>query len=205
MDWLTFTDHLIGHLIWPAAVIGLVVFLSKRHRAALDALLGRVRKAKVGPFEAELDELKAEAEAASLPPVPPLPPSEPEPPEPPEPTPSEAEARVRAARRMAARNPRNAILQSYLYLNGYLLGFARGLDPEQTRFTDGSPATMRAAVVALLAPEHVDVLDRLRETALSALEDEDVSPRQAREYVDLVMRLMAAIRQRRPRPPEEGG
>jgi hypothetical protein len=38
MDWLTFFDHLIGHLAWPLVVAGLVVFLSLRHRAAIDLL-----------------------------------------------------------------------------------------------------------------------------------------------------------------------
>ena len=68
MDWLTFIDHLIGHLAWPLVVAGLVIFLSLRHRVAFDTLLHRVRKARAGPFEAELDEAKAEADAAGLPP-----------------------------------------------------------------------------------------------------------------------------------------
>jgi hypothetical protein len=67
MDWLTFIDHLIGHLAWPLVVAALVLFLSLRHRVALDTLLHRVRKARAGPFEAELDEAKVEAERASLP------------------------------------------------------------------------------------------------------------------------------------------
>src|SRR6266540_7133714 len=76
MDVLTFVDHLIGHLAWPLAATGLVAFLSLRHRVALDALLHRVRKAKAGPFEAELDKAQAGAELAGLPPAPTLPPSE---------------------------------------------------------------------------------------------------------------------------------
>jgi hypothetical protein len=35
----------------------------------MDALLHRVRKAKAGPFEAELDKMEAAAEAASSPPA----------------------------------------------------------------------------------------------------------------------------------------
>jgi hypothetical protein len=37
VDWLTFVDHLIGHLAWPLAVAGLIVFLSLRHRVAMEA------------------------------------------------------------------------------------------------------------------------------------------------------------------------
>jgi hypothetical protein len=64
MDWLTFIDHLIGHLAWPLVVAFLIVFLSVRHRPAIDALIHRLQKAKAGLFELELAEAKAEAEAA---------------------------------------------------------------------------------------------------------------------------------------------
>jgi hypothetical protein len=74
MDWLTFSDHVIGHIAWPLAVSGIIVFLSLRHRAAINDLLYRVQKAKAGLFEIEPAEAKVRAELADLPPAPAIPP-----------------------------------------------------------------------------------------------------------------------------------
>jgi hypothetical protein len=195
VDWLTFIDHLIGHLAWPLVVAGLDVFLSLRHRAAMDALLHRVRKAKAGPFEfeAELDKAGAAAEAARLPPAERISPqfslqwsSRAEP-----------EAWFKYLLWLADTDPRAAVIRAYHYLNQYAFEASKQLDPERTRYTSGSPAVMHAAAVAILAPEHVEVVDRLGEAALSADDpDLEISPRQAREYVELVARLVVAMRDR---------
>jgi hypothetical protein len=195
VDWLTFVDHLIGHLAWPLVVAGLVVFLSVRHRAAMDALLQRVRKAKAGPFEAELDEAKVKAEAASLPSAEQIVRLRP--------STSDPEAWLGYLLVLAELHPRIAVSAAYHYLNSYAFSAAARLDPERTRYTDGSPAVMRAAAFGILAPEHVDVLDSLREAALSAgAPDTEVSPRQAREYVELVARVVVAMRERFRALPE---
>jgi hypothetical protein len=195
VDWLTFVDHLIGHLAWPL-IVGILVFvLSRRHRVAIDALLHRVRKAKAGPveFEMELGELKVKAEAAGLPPA------------------DQISASISLSRSsrvepemwfrylfwLADTDPRTAVIRAYHYLNQYAFEASKQLDPERTRYTSGSTAVMHAAALGVLAPEHVDVLDHLREAALSA--DDlglEVSPRQAREYVELVARLVVAMRDR---------
>jgi hypothetical protein len=198
MDGLTFIDHLIGHLAWPLAVTGLIVFLSLRHRAAIDGLIHRVHKAKAGLFELELAEAKASADRVHLPPPPVI-------------APSEALSsqwyslrrnRLRAAddlpgeigrlMLLATRDPRRAVVETDQFVNRYALETSEQLDPEQTRYTDGSPDVMRTAAVTLLAPEYVDVLDRLREAALRALDPaEKVSTGQAIDYVLLASRLVA--------------
>jgi hypothetical protein len=93
--------------------------------------------------------------------------------------------------------PTDPQVLSIALLNAYLLTVALYHPDmqERVRYTDGSPAVLRFAVATLLAPEHTDVLERLRDTAVIALEDE-VSPRQAKEYVQLVRRLLLAVDER---------
>jgi len=192
VDWLTFVDHLIGHLAWPLIVAGLVVFLSLRHRVAMDALLHRVRKAKAGPFEAELDEAKAAAEAAGLPS--------------PDvekiarlqrPTTDEPEAWLDYLGVLADVDPRSAVQQAYHFLNHQASEVTKRLYPDRAGYRDGEPSVARAAAVGLLPPEHVDVLDRLREAALSVHDpDVRISSQQARDYVLLIARLVTALRER---------
>jgi hypothetical protein len=201
MDGLTFIDHLIGHLAWPLAVTGLIVFLSLRHRAAIDGLIHRVRKAKAGLFELELEEAKASADRAHLPPPPVIAPSE---------ALRSRYSRSFSLRRnelraaddlpgeigrlmlLATKDPRRTVVETYQFVNRYALEASEQLDPEQTRYTDGSPDVMRTAAVTLLAPEHADVLDRLRVAALGTLDPaEKVSPGQAIDYVLLASRLVA--------------
>jgi hypothetical protein len=188
VDWLTFISQMFGHLAWPLVVAVLVVFLSLRHRGAVDALLQRVRKAKAGPFEAELDKAEAAAAAASLPPAENI--------ELPRPSTSDPEAWLGYLLVLADIDPRGAVMRAYNYLNSYARQLGERLG-ERTRYTDGSPAVMRIAAVGILAPEHLDVLDRLREAALSAYNpEEEITPRQAREYVELVARVVVAMRER---------
>jgi hypothetical protein len=206
MDGLTFTDHLIGHLAWPLVVAGLVVFLSLRHRAALDTLLHRVRKARAGPFEAELDEAKAEADRANLPPAPAvLPPSDIDREEL---WAADAEKmdRLRIEEpeewlpffmEMADRFPFNAAHGAYRRLYAYLRYAAHRLDPERMRDEGPWGWTSNILETGLLTPEHVRVWQRLDE-ALRAAEDWDarVSRQQAREFVLLVARLVSAVQER---------
>ena len=201
MDWLTFSDHLIGHLAWPLAVAGVIVFLSLRHRAAIDSLIHRVQKAKAGLFELELAQAKAGAEAAGLPPTaPPLPGTEKI--ELPERT-RMLEAEFDRALALAATNPRQAILEAYAFLTAFLVTVANfPAMQERVRYTDGSPAILSFAVTSLLAPEHAHVLDNLRDAAQSAL-DEDVTPQQARDYVQLARRLLLAVAERFPSLEEQ--
>jgi hypothetical protein len=202
MDWLTFFDHLIGHLAWPLVVAGLVVFLSLRHRAAIDALLHRVQKAKAGLFELELAQAKAEAEAAGLPSAAPSLPGT-EKIELPERT-RMLETSLDRTLALAATNPRQAILEAYAFLTAFLLTAANLPDmQERVRYTDGSPDMLSFAVTSLLAPEHAHVLDTLRDAALSATSDQEVSPQQAREYVQLVRRLLLAVAERLPTVQEQ--
>jgi hypothetical protein len=207
MDWLTFIDHLIGHLAWPLVVAGLVVFLSLRHRAALDTLLHRVRKARAGPFEAELEEAKAEADRASLPPAPPVrsPPDR----DPLSPEEVEEMQRMRMEdtdrwlgffMEVAERDPFTAVHGSYHRLNVYLYQAAQRLDPERVRRVEVAQGPLGAAaaeVVGLLTREHEKVLHRLGDAVRSVHEwDEQVSRRQAREFVLLVARLVSAVQER---------
>lgn len=98
---------------------------------------------------------------------------------------------------LAESDPGIAVVRAYHYLNSHMFEASKQLDPERTRYTDGSPAVMHAAAVGILAPEHVDLLDSLREAALSADDpDTQISPRQAREYVELVARVVIAMRDR---------
>ena len=197
MDWLTFIDHLIGHLAWPLVVAGLVVFLSLRHRVALDTLLHRVRKARAGPFEAELDEAKAEAERANLPA---------------EPTALSTEGDEERRRQLrftdpeewlsffmelADRDPLGAVHGSFHFMNGYLYEAANRLNPELTRIAGVRSGWGRAASVGLLTPEQEKLRERLGDAVTSASEwDEQVSYRQAREFVLLVARLVSAVQER---------
>lgn len=196
MDWLTFTDHLIGHLAWPLVVAGLVVFLSLRHRVALDTLLHRVRKARAGPFEAELDEAKAEAERANLPAEPtalsteddeerwPLRITDPE-------------EWLSFFMELADRDPSGAVHGSYHFMNAYLYEVANRLNPELARIAGERSGWGRAASVGLLTPEHEKVRERLRDAVRSASDwDEQVSYRQAREFILLVARLVSAVQER---------
>jgi hypothetical protein len=201
MDWLTFFDHLIGHLAWPLAVAGLIVFLSLRHHAAIDALIHRIQRAKAGLFELELAQAKAGAEAAGLPPAtPPLRGTEKI--ELPERT-RMLDAEFDRALALAATNPRQAILEAYAFMTAFLVTVANlPVMQERVRYTDGSPAVLSFAVTSLLAPEHAHVLDSLRDAALSAL-DEDVTPQQARDYVQLVRRLLLAVAERLPTHEEQ--
>jgi hypothetical protein len=201
MDWLTFIDHLIGHLAWPLVVAALVLFLSLRHRVALDTLLHRVRKARAGPFEAELDEAKVEAERASLPLEPTVLPRS-----------DDLEADLEKMRRLkvtnpeewlgffmelADRDPYTAVQGSLHVMSGYLYQAADLLDPKRARIMDIRSGAGRAASVGLLTPEHEKVVNRLRDAALSAKDwDEQVSRRQAREFVLLVARLVSAVQER---------
>jgi hypothetical protein len=196
MDVLTFTERLVGHLVWPLVVAGLVVFLAVRHRTAFEDMIRRVEKAKAGLVEFQLAQAKVEADAAGLPPAeaPALPVTEKT--GQPEPTTGMLEASLDYNLALADTNPRQAVLEAYAFMNAYLLTVAYHPDMEErVRYTDGSPAVLRFAVATLLAPEHADVLERLRETAVTALE-EDVSPRQARQYVQLVKRLLLAVDER---------
>jgi hypothetical protein len=170
MDGLTFTDHLIGHLAWPLVVAGLVVFLSLRHRAALDTVLHRVRKARAGPFEAELDEAKEEAERANLPA------------EPAALSTGDDEERRRQLRfadpeewlsffmGLADRDPFGAVHGSFHFMNGYLYEAANRLNPEPVQIADEPSGWGRAASVGLLTPEHEKVRDRLADAVRSATE-----------------------------------
>jgi len=208
MDWLTFIDHLIGHLAWPLVVAGLVVFLSLRHRVALDTLLHRVRKARAGPFEAELDEAKVEADRANLPsPSTVLPPEDSGPGR-------LSEADIEAMQRLrtekpeewlsffmevADRDPFGAAHGSFHRLSGYLDYAARRLDPERMRRMDAGPFGRKWAyeAIGLLTPEHEKVLERLRDALRAAQEwDEQVSRQQARDFVLLVARLVSAVQER---------
>jgi hypothetical protein len=194
MDWLTFIDHMIGRLAWPLLVAGVAVFLSLRHRSAMDAFLRRVRKAKAGPFEAELAEAKAEA--VSLP------------------TPNEI-ASTQAPDKPAwfdylycvltEVDPRSAVIWGYHYLHHAAFEIASQLGHHPTRLTDDSPAVMHAAAVGLVIPEHVDVLERLRDAAFSAHDpNQEVSTRQAEDYTFLVARMIATMLDRLYRVPRPG-
>jgi hypothetical protein len=206
MDGLTFIDHLIGHLAWPLVVAGLLVFLSLRHRDALDTLLHRVRKAKAGPFEAELDEAKAEADRANLPlPSTILPPAD-NSPEGMTPEDVEKMQRLRTENpeewlrfymELAERDPYSAAHGSYHRLNAYLYYAAGRLDPERARNAEPPYGYNAADAVGLLTPAHEKVLMRLSDALKSAQEwDERVSRQQAREFVLLVARLVSAVQER---------
>jgi hypothetical protein len=142
MDWLTFIDHFIGHLAWPLVVAGLIVFLSLRHRAAIDALIHRVQKAKAGLLELELAQAKAGADAAGLPPAAlPLPGTERI--ELPERT-RMLEAEFDRTLALAATNPRRAILEAYAFLTAFLVTVANlPAMEERVRYTDGSPGVLK--------------------------------------------------------------
>jgi hypothetical protein len=191
MDWLTFSDHVIGHLAWPLALSGLIVFLSLRHRTAINDLVYRIQKAKVGLFEIQVAEATARAEQAELPPAPAIPArrQDVEPPATDDPT-----AWLMYLSLLAGHRPRQAVIEAYNYLVRYTLEACKRLDPELIRSTDGSPETMRLAARLLLAPKQAEVLDRLRLAAFSASDPrEDVSVDQAMDYVRLATRLAIAI------------
>jgi hypothetical protein len=200
MDGLTFIDHLIGHLAWPLAVTSLVAFLSLRHRKAIDGVISRLHKAKAGGlFEIELAELKDSADQAQLPPPPVITPRKapsarreiPQGSDPEVDVIGEEFARLAV---LASRNPRRAVAETYQFVNRYALEASEQLDPEQTRYTDGAPDTMRTAAVTILAPQHADVLDHLRDAALRASDRrEKVSTEQAIDYAILAMRLVVAM------------
>jgi hypothetical protein len=195
MDGLTFIDHLIGHLAWPLAVAGLVVFLSLRHRVAFDTLLHRVRKARAGPFEAELDEAKAEADAAGLPPPSTKPPPDTEVLQRPES--NDPEVWFGYFIELAEQDPLGAVHGSYRFLNHYLADAAYRLDPRARLMHDPISPRTRAAEVGLLTWDHERVLDSLRDVVKTAHQwDEEVSHQQAREFVFLVARLWAAVEER---------
>jgi hypothetical protein len=65
MDWLTFTVEIVKALAWPVAAVTIVC----RFHEQIRALLGRVKKGKLGPaefeFEEAVQELKAETESKS--------------------------------------------------------------------------------------------------------------------------------------------
>jgi hypothetical protein len=196
MDWLTFIDHLIGHLAWPLVVAALVVFLSLRHRVAFDTLLHRVRKARAGPFEAELDEAKAEADAAGLPPAPTKPPPDTEVLQRPES--NDPEVWFGYFIKLAEQDPLGAVHGSYRFLNSYLAHAAARLDPRAPGIHDPISPRTRAAEVGLLTWDHERVIDSLRDVVKTAhqWDEEEVSRQQAREFVFLVARLWAAVEER---------
>jgi hypothetical protein len=163
---------------------------SLRHRAAIDALLHRVKKAKAGLFELELAEAQASADRAQLPPPAVLPPSE-SPKDQAAKATYEPPAQLYDLMHLALSEPRRAIVETYHFVNHYAWEASQGRDPEQTRYTDGSPDVMRLAAVNLLAPKYADVLDRLRDAALRAQDpEEEVTPGQALDYVLIASRLV---------------
>jgi hypothetical protein len=203
MDGLTFTDHLIGHLAWPVAVSGLVLFILVRRRATVEGLLHRARKLGVGPFTAELDQAEAKAEQAGLAPAPtlsfleaeaiPLRPAATEGPEP----------WFRDLSLLAVENPRRAVVEAYRWLTDFLLKASEYLDPERYRYTEGTPAVRRLAAQAVLAPDHAALLTNLSDAAELALHDDDIiDADRAIQYVQLVARLVAAVREGLPEVPE---
>jgi hypothetical protein len=190
-------------------VAGLVVFLSVRHRAALDDLLQRVRKARAGPFfEAELDEAKAVADRANLPLAPPIL----------LPTDidreelwaadtekmdklriEDPEEWLRFFMDMADRFPFAAAHGAYHRLNSYLRYAAYRLDPEGMPSKDVGGFGWAWAIEAtgLLTPELVMVWEHLGDALKGAQDwDEQVSRQQAREFVLLVARLVSAVQAR---------
>jgi len=199
MDWLTFIDHLIGHLVWPLTTASLTMFVLVRRRALIERLLHRVRRVEAGRFKAELDQAKAEAEEAELPPAPPLPPwAEPIPLT--RPTTDRAEPWLRYLSWLVTSHPRRAVLEAYFYLTDFLLRASERVDPERIRYTSGPPGF---AVAVLLAPEQGEVLSRLRTAAIDTLDEgEIISTDQAREYVLLAMRLVLVVQVRLSELPE---
>jgi hypothetical protein len=197
MDGLTFIDHLIGHLAWPLAAIGVIVFLSLRHRGAINALIHRVQKAKAGLFEIELAEAKASANRAHLPPPAVLLPSKTPKDQTAPPTMSDLPEQLQSLFLTASFAPRTAVMQAQHLLNAYAWDASQRLDPEPTPYPTTTPPVQRATAVGLLAPEQADVLDRLRHAALRAYDpDEELTPGQAIDYVLVVTRLIEFMRGR---------
>ena len=178
MNTLQFVAELIHALIWPLTVLVLALLF----RTEIRALLGRIKRGKVGPaeleFEAAMRSLESESKVVAAP--------------------SPQAARVSSAAALVGSDPRAAIISAWLQVEDAIeqLLFSR------SKSADDVPRN-RAALLReltrreLLAPEHIALLNDLRALRNQAVHEVEFNP--SREsvlgYVRLAQEMLAAIHQ----------
>lgn len=174
MDWLTFIAELVKASAWPVIVlIALFVF-----RGELSALLGRLKKGKIGGAEFEFEDAVAELRADSVP----LP-------------------EVRAVSATAiSKNPRMAILDAWLRVEDAAreLAVAKGISSSLVAAARAPVLIKAIEEKNLLTPEQVQLFHDLRRLRNRAASPGDFSPSSESvvSYVSLANGLAAAIDQK---------
>ncbi|MFW5920431.1 MAG: hypothetical protein ACOCUS_01225 [Polyangiales bacterium] len=177
MDWMTFSAKLIDALVWPLTVLVGVLLL----RRPLGELLPEMRKVKYKDFEAEfgaqMDELRQESEQAGGG----------------RPSTPAATDRTRRLHDLAAVAPNAAVLAAWRKVETAARAL---LDAEgyELDYAVATPYRMIESVLAgdeLLEPRQIKMYRQLRRlrNKVAHADDFELSPGQARQYVDVALSL----------------
>lgn len=181
MDELTFIAKLVEVIVWPGAVVTVVVLLKKELRQLVPLL----RKLKAGPVEAEFERDIASLEEA-VPPVARLPAP-----------PQQASPRRRELLQLARTDPREAILQAWLDVEAAAL---RVVHREALHVPEYDSASPTAAIMAIirdsdLPGDWIGYFYELRELREMAAQKSDFTPKiePTVAYVELASRLQRQL------------
>lgn len=186
MDTLTFIAKLVEALVWPGAVVAVVLLLKKELRQLVPLL----RKLKAGPVEAEFEREVASLEQATPPPM--LPPA----------SVSESSRKLELFE-LAKAAPRSAILQAWLDVEAVAL---RVVDREGLNVPEYDAHSPMAAIRTIanstnLPADWVSRYYQLRELRDKVAHQADFTPKvvSAAAYVELASRLHRQLEEAKKR------
>ena len=179
MDALTFVVEMTKALAWPIAAVTLgAVF-----RTELRALLGKLKKGKVGPAEFEFEQAVAAIKHEA-----------------PQATDQSGPSVTPAAVQLAATDPRAAILGSWLQVQAEVDRIVSEAPLEWTRGQPGSTSLRVLHRVLKDKPEYIDMYNDLRQLRNQAVHEASFAPRPESvvDYISLSKNLLSVLQSARP-------
>ena len=199
MDWLTFFSNIIPSLAWPIATVILVVIF-KKPICNIIPNLQQLRHLKVKDmveieFEKNIVETKLLANEAKLPDSKEI--LKPDSKSTSNDMPSEIDRRIEYLFRLSEDNPRAAIIESWLMLEECLRDIAAKYQLSFDKFSVTMKFINVLAQHELINSDIKSIIEHLRLLRNKSVHDYnfDLKSAQAKEYVELTLRVMAALQQ----------